>query len=122
MTIDLTEHEVTCPLCEAMCGLTVRASETAVHSVRGNRDALLRRPNGEHVTVSWDDAMIECERGLRPVIDRHGPRAMTVYLGNGVDRRSQQHPGGERRAVFGTRSPPRSRGGAIVMEGNEDGP
>jgi hypothetical protein len=120
LTIDLTEHEVTCPLCEAMSGLTVRASETAVHSVRGNRDD--GWSHGEHVTVSWDDAMIECERGLRPVIDRHGPRAMTVYLGNGVDRRSQQHPGGERRAVFGTRSPRRSRGGAIVMEGNEDGP
>jgi anaerobic selenocysteine-containing dehydrogenase len=94
-----------------MCGLTVRASETDVHSVRGNRDDVwsgghlcpkgaslgqihhdpdrLRRPlvknrNGEHVAVSWDDALAECERLLRPVLDRHGARALTVYLGNPV--------------------------------------
>ncbi|MGH3641359.1 MAG: molybdopterin-dependent oxidoreductase [Mycobacterium sp.] len=102
---------MTCPLCEAMCGLTVRASDTVVHSVRGNRDDVwsgghlcpkgaslgqihhdpdrLRRPlvkkrNGEHVAVSWDDALAECERILRPVLDRHGARGLTVYLGNPV--------------------------------------
>lgn len=111
MSIDLSEHEVTCPLCEAMCGLTVRVSKNVVQSVRGNRDdvwsrghscpkgvslgqihhdpdrlrlPLVKRPNGEHVTVSWDDALAESERVLRPVIDRYGAEAMTVYLGNPV--------------------------------------
>ncbi len=102
---------MTCPLCEAMCGLTVRVSKNVVQSVRGNRDdvwsrghscpkgvslgqihhdpdrlrlPLVKRPNGEHVTVSWDDALAESERVLRPVIDRYGAEAMTVYLGNPV--------------------------------------
>ncbi|TPG37345.1 molybdopterin-dependent oxidoreductase [Mycolicibacterium hodleri] len=102
---------MTCPLCEAMCGLTVRVSGNVVQSVRGNRDdvwslghscpkgvslgqlhhdpdrlrlPMVKRPNGDHVTVSWDDALAESERVLRPVIDRHGARALTVYLGNPV--------------------------------------
>ena len=111
MTIVATEHKVTCPLCEAMCGLTVQVADGAVRSVRGNRDdvwsrghlcpkgaslgqlhhdpdrlrlPLVKRPDGEHVSVSWDDAMAECERVLRPVIDRYGAGATTVYLGNPV--------------------------------------
>lgn len=111
MTVNRTEHKVTCPLCEAMCGLTVQVSENEVRSVRGNRDdvwsrghlcpkgasigqihhdpdrlrlPLVKTRTGEHVTVSWDDALGECERVLRPVLDRHGARALTVYLGNPV--------------------------------------
>jgi anaerobic selenocysteine-containing dehydrogenase len=102
---------VTCPLCEAMCGLTVRVSDGHVSDVRGNRAdvwsrghlcpkgaalgqihhdpdrlrlPLIKKPNGDHEAVSWDDALAECERVLRPVLDRHGAGAMTVYLGNPV--------------------------------------
>ncbi len=105
------EHKVTCPLCEAMCGLTVQVDGDRVGTVRGNRDdvwsqghlcpkgaslghvhhdpdrlraPLIRNRHGDHVTVSWDDALAECERVLRPVLDEYGAQAMTVYLGNPV--------------------------------------
>ncbi|BBZ17954.1 molybdopterin-dependent oxidoreductase [Mycolicibacterium gadium] len=101
---------VTCPLCEAMCGLQVRVDGDAVTDIRGNRDdvwsrghicpkgtslaqlhtdpdrlrePLVRTPSG-HVPVSWDDAYAEVERVLRPVLDRHGASAVTVYVGNPV--------------------------------------
>jgi anaerobic selenocysteine-containing dehydrogenase len=102
---------VTCPLCEAMCGLTVQVSDGHVSGVRGNRAdvwsrghlcpkgaaigqvhhdpdrlrlPLIKKRNGDHEAVSWDDALAECERVLRPVLDRDGAGAMTVYLGNPV--------------------------------------
>lgn len=94
-----------------MCGLTVQVDGDHVGTVRGNRDdvwsqghlcpkgaslghvhhdpdrlrtPLIKNRNGEHVAVSWDDALAECERVLRPVLDEHGAKAMTVYLGNPV--------------------------------------
>lgn len=111
MSINPSQHAVTCPLCEAMCGLTVRVSDDVVQSVRGDRNdvwsrghscpkgvslgsihhdpnrltrPLVKRPNGEHEAVSWDDALAESERVLRPVLDRYGAGALTVYLGNPV--------------------------------------
>ncbi len=107
----ITEHRVTCPLCEAMCGLRVTVAEGDVASIRGNRDdvwsqghlcpkgtalgtihsdpdrlrqPLVRNSSGEHVPVSWDDAFAETERLLRPVLDTYGARAVTVYIGNPV--------------------------------------
>lgn len=107
----MAEHKITCPLCEAMCGLTVRTDAGRVRSVRGNRDDVwsrghlcpkgaalgeihedpdrLRQPmvrtrRGDHVPVSWDDALAEAERVLRPVLDDHGARVLTVYVGNPV--------------------------------------
>jgi anaerobic selenocysteine-containing dehydrogenase len=101
---------VTCPLCEAMCGLQVRVAGDEVTDIRGNRDDVWSRghicpkgtsldhlhtdpdrlrqpmvwtPSG-HVPVSWDDAYAEVERVLRPVLDRHGAAAVTVYVGNPV--------------------------------------
>lgn len=109
------EHLVTCPLCEAMCGLRVRVTDGQVRSVRPNRDdvwsaghfcpkgasigylhedpdrlrrPLVRRPDGSHVEVSWDDAYAETERVLRPVLDTYGVRALTVYVGNPVAHNS----------------------------------
>ena len=102
---------MTCPLCEAMCGLTVRVSDGHVRDVRGNHDdvwsrghlcpkgaslgqvhhdpdrlrlPLVKKRNGDHEAVSWDDALAECERVLRPVLDTYGARALTVYIGNPV--------------------------------------
>jgi anaerobic selenocysteine-containing dehydrogenase len=101
---------VTCPLCEAMCGLQVRVDGVEVTDIRGNRDDVwsrghicpkgtslahlhtdpdrLREPmvrtSSGHVPVSWDDAYAEVERVLRPVLNRHGAAAVTVYVGNPV--------------------------------------
>ena len=107
----MTEHRVTCPLCEAMCGLRIETQGDSVTSIRGNRDdvwsqghlcpkgtslghihedpnrlrvPMVRNASGEHVPVSWDDAFAEAEKVLRPVIDRYGAKAFTVYVGNPV--------------------------------------
>ena len=107
----MTEHRMTCPLCEAMCGLRVEVTDNRVTSIRGNRDdvwsqghlcpkgtslghihddpnrlrkPLVRNASGEHVPVSWDDALAETERMLRPVFDRYGAQALAVYVGNPV--------------------------------------
>ncbi len=107
----MVEHKVTCPLCEAMCGLRVQVSEGRVEGIRGNTDdvwsrghlcpkgtslghihtdpdrlrrPLVRRPDGGHVEVSWDDAFAEAERVLRPVLETDGAGALTVYVGNPV--------------------------------------
>lgn len=98
-----------------MCGLTVRVDDGRIAGVRANRDdvwsrghicpkgvslghlhedpdrlrrPLVRRPNGDHVEVSWDDAFDETERVLRPVLDSDGARALTVYVGNPVAHNS----------------------------------
>ena len=48
------------------------------------RSPMVRNRAGVHVPVSWDDAFAETERVLRPVLDAHGARAVTVYIGNPV--------------------------------------
>lgn len=94
-----------------MCGLKATVTDGVVSSVRANHDdvwskghlcpkgaslqhvhhdpdrlrqPLVRNRSGEHVPVSWDDAFAEVEQKLRPVIDRHGARAVSVYIGNPV--------------------------------------
>ncbi|XCI64044.1 molybdopterin-binding oxidoreductase [Mycolicibacterium parafortuitum] len=94
-----------------MCGLRVTVEHGIATSVRGNADdvwsrghlcpkgaslqqihhdpnrlrqPLLRTASGEHVPVSWEDAFAETERVLRPVLDRYGGGAVTVYIGNPV--------------------------------------
>jgi anaerobic selenocysteine-containing dehydrogenase len=105
------EHRVTCPLCEAMCGLRVEVREDRVTGIRGNPDdvfsaghicpkgttlghlhddpdrlraPMIRTPDGGHRTVGWDEAFAEVERLLRPVLDTDGAKALTVYVGNPV--------------------------------------
>ncbi|MDR3657487.1 MAG: molybdopterin-dependent oxidoreductase [Mycobacterium sp.] len=104
-------HRVTCPLCEAMCGLRVTVDGTSVTDIRGNPDdvwsaghlcpkgtalghlhddadrlrtPMIKQRNGTHVACSWEDAFVEAERVLRPVLDTDGARALTVYVGNPV--------------------------------------
>ncbi|RDH76822.1 molybdopterin dinucleotide-binding protein [Mycolicibacterium moriokaense] len=101
---------MTCPLCEAMCGLRVSVDDGRVTDIRGNPDdvwscghlcpkgtslahlhtdpdrlraPMVRTGNG-HVPVSWDDAYAEVERVLRPVLHRYGASAVSVYVGNPV--------------------------------------
>src|SRR5215207_2612551 len=98
----------TCPLCEATCGLQLRLEGRDISLVRGDRDDVfshgflcpkgtalkqlesdpdrLRRPQVRHGDVwrevSWDDAFAEVERGLTPILDRHGRDAVAMYIGN----------------------------------------
>lgn len=94
-----------------MCGLRVTVEAGTVGAVRGNpddvwsrghlcakgaslqqihhdpdrlRQPLVRTRDGEHVEVSWDDALAEAEAVLRPVLDRHGAAGVSVYIGNPV--------------------------------------
>src|SRR4051812_49396274 len=99
---------VTCPLCEATCGLEVTLEEDRVMRVRGDeadvfsggflcpkggslgalhhdpdrlRQPLLRR-DGELMEAGWDEAFREVDRLLSPIIAEHGRDAVAVYLGN----------------------------------------
>ena len=46
----------------------------------------LRRPlvrrDGRHEVAGWDEAFHAIETGLRPIIERYGPHAVALYLGN----------------------------------------
>ena len=104
----MTVAHVTCPLCEATCGLAVTLEDGRVTSVRGDRDdvfsrgficpkggslkalhhdpdrlrAPLVRRGGELVEAGWDDAFAEIERRLVPLLEAHGRDAVAVYIGN----------------------------------------
>jgi anaerobic selenocysteine-containing dehydrogenase len=103
-----TTHYYTCPLCEATCGLSITVEDGRAVSVRGDKEdpfskgyfcpkgsalgALhhdperLRRPlvrkKGELVETSWEEAFATAEKGLMPIIEKHGRDAVGVYLGN----------------------------------------
>ncbi|MPY98861.1 MAG: molybdopterin-dependent oxidoreductase [Actinophytocola sp.] len=103
-----TTAHVTCPLCEATCGLTVTIDGSDVTEVRGDHDDVfsrgficpkgvslgalhadpdrLRTPlvkrDGEFVAVSWDEAFAEIDARLRPIMAERGNDAVAVYAGN----------------------------------------
>jgi anaerobic selenocysteine-containing dehydrogenase len=103
-----TTAHVTCPLCEATCGLTVTLEDDRVTRVAGDRDDVfshgficpkggslgalhhdpdrLRRPlvkrDGAFVEVTWDEAFAEVERRLPPILEQHGRDAVALYIGN----------------------------------------
>ncbi|MCB9597938.1 MAG: molybdopterin-dependent oxidoreductase [Sandaracinaceae bacterium] len=104
----MTTHFRTCPLCEAMCGLTIETEGANVTSVRGDPDdplsrgficpkgpALaavhadpdrlrepLRRVGDRFEPISWDDALDLAADGLHRVQERHGRDAVGIYVGN----------------------------------------
>jgi anaerobic selenocysteine-containing dehydrogenase len=104
----MTTAPVTCPLCEATCGLSVTLEDGRVTGVRGDDADVfsrgyicpkgaslgalhhdpdrLRRPlvrrDGELVEVSWDEAFAEIGRRLPALIAEHGRDAVAVYAGN----------------------------------------
>jgi anaerobic selenocysteine-containing dehydrogenase len=106
----MAEHvaQVTCPLCEATCGLDVTIDAGRVGAVRGDAEdvfshgficpkgaslaalhddpdrlrAPLVRRGGELVETGWDEAFAEVEHRLAPIVAEHGPDAVAVYLGN----------------------------------------
>jgi anaerobic selenocysteine-containing dehydrogenase len=99
---------LTCPLCEATCGLAVTLDGPTVTAVRGDdEDAFshgficpkgaslkalhedpdrLRRPMvkraGQWHEATWDEAFAEIDRRLVPLVAEHGPDAAAFYLGN----------------------------------------
>jgi len=103
-----TTAHVTCPLCEATCGLDVTLEGDRVTRVTGDpedvfsqgflcpkggslgalhhdpdrlRTPLIRR-EGRLVEASWEEAFAEIEQRLSPIIEEHGRDAVAVYLGN----------------------------------------
>jgi len=107
MTATKTSY-TTCPLCEATCGIEVVTREREILSIRGDaqnvfshgyicpkayslkelhedpdrlREPLVRR--GEQwLTMSWEEAFAEIERGLGPILQQYGRDALAVYAGN----------------------------------------
>ena len=101
-------HIHTCTLCEAMCGLEVHHEAGRVELIRPNRDDVwskgyicpkgtalghlyhdpdrirepLIRDGDRFVESSWAAAFERCEELLHGVRERHGPAALTYYIGN----------------------------------------
>lgn len=97
-----------CPLCEATCGLTLTVEGGRVTGARGDREDVfskgflcpkgaafpavdgdpdrlrgpLVRRDGELREVTWQEAFDAVAAGIRPVVERHGPHAVGVVLGN----------------------------------------
>ncbi|HEX8033451.1 MAG TPA: molybdopterin-dependent oxidoreductase [Ktedonobacterales bacterium] len=103
-----TVHHITCPLCEATCGLSVTTSGRSVLGIRGNRGdvfsrgyicpkayalkeldadpdrlrAPLIREGAAWREAAWDEAFAEIERRLLPIVGASGRDALAAYLGN----------------------------------------
>ncbi|MFE0020583.1 molybdopterin-dependent oxidoreductase [Amycolatopsis sp. NPDC059021] len=104
----MTTAYVTCPLCEATCGLEVTLDSGQVTRVQGDAadvfskgyicpkgaslgalhhdpDRLTKplvKRDGEFAEVSWDEAFEEIGRRLPPLIEQYGRDAVAVYAGN----------------------------------------
>jgi anaerobic selenocysteine-containing dehydrogenase len=99
----------TCPLCEAVCGLTLTLDDGGhVTGVRGDKEDPFSKgficPKGASLgkldedpdrlsgplvregdlwrEVGWDEAFAAVEQGLDQVVARHGRRSTGIYLGN----------------------------------------
>lgn len=106
---DGSVHGRTCPFCEAMCGLTIPVdTKGVIGTIRGDRDDpwsrgylcpkgsvvgrlhedpdRLRSPLIRHGSTwqeaSWPEAYARCEELIAGVLDRHGMRAFTMFVGN----------------------------------------
>ncbi|MFF0538701.1 molybdopterin-dependent oxidoreductase [Streptomyces coelicoflavus] len=97
-----------CPLCEATCGLTLTVDGSTVTAARGDRDDVfsrgficpkgaafgavdsdpdrlrtpLVRKDGVLREAGWEEAFDAVAAGVRPVVERYGPHAVGVVLGN----------------------------------------
>ncbi|MEU7060801.1 molybdopterin oxidoreductase family protein [Streptomyces sp. NPDC046197] len=97
-----------CPLCEATCGLTLTIDGTRVTGARGDREDVfskgficpkgasfgavdgdpdrlrtpLVRKDGVLREADWEEAFDAVAAGIRPVVERYGPHAVGVVLGN----------------------------------------
>src|SRR6266516_5455673 len=107
MTATKTSY-ATCPLCEATCGLEIETRGREILFIRGDtqdvfshgylcpkayslkelhadpdciREPLVRRSD-RWLSVSWDDAFAEIERGLMPLLQGYGRDTLAIYVGN----------------------------------------
>ncbi|MGW2133300.1 molybdopterin-dependent oxidoreductase [Streptomyces coelicoflavus] len=97
-----------CPLCEATCGLALTVDGSTVTAARGDRDDVfsrgfvcpkgaafgavdsdpdrlrtpLVRKDGVLREAGWEEAFDAIAAGVRPVVERYGPHAVGVVLGN----------------------------------------
>ncbi|KAF2781052.1 molybdopterin-dependent oxidoreductase [Streptomyces sp. OM5714] len=97
-----------CPLCEATCGLALTVDGSTVTAARGDRDDVfsrgfvcpkgaafgavdsdpdrlrtpLVRKGGVLREAGWEEAFDAIAAGVRPVVERYGPHAVGVVLGN----------------------------------------
>ena len=104
----MTTSFVTCPLCEATCGLAVNHDDRQVLSIRGDKEDVfsggylcpkatslgalhtdpdrIRQPlvkrDGEFHEATWDEAYALIDQRLTPLREAHGPDAVAVYFGN----------------------------------------
>ena len=106
----VTTRRTFCRICEAACALRAECDErgqvlrlypdrehpvsrgfacakgTRFAEVAHHPDRLLaplqRQADGRYQSVSWEAAMAQCEARLRPMIERHGPHAIALYVGN----------------------------------------
>jgi anaerobic selenocysteine-containing dehydrogenase len=100
----MTTHFVTCPLCEATCGLTVEVAGGRAVGVRGDADDVfsagyacpkglligdlqhdpdrLRTPLVDGRPASWDQAWQAVHDRIGTVIGEHGRQRLGIYLGN----------------------------------------
>lgn len=103
-----TETRTFCRICQGMCGLVATIEEGRVVKVRGDKDNPLtrgfacskglaspefhygpkrllrhqrRRSDGTHEPICFDDAIDLVADRLRPIVARHGPRAVAAYVG-----------------------------------------
>src|SRR3954447_6959431 len=103
-----TASFLTCPLCEATCGLEVTLRDGAVERIRGDaddvfskgflcpkgvsiraprgaparrREPMRKQPDGTFAPVSWDEAFEEIDARLMPIA-RESRDAAAVYIGN----------------------------------------
>ena len=124
-------HRRTCPLCEAMCGLTLEVEGERIVSVRGDQADVfsrgylcpkgvavadvhhdpdrLRRPllrrGDDFEEVGWDEALGEASDRLARIQRRHGRDAVALYLGNPtVHSYSASFASLELAAALGTRN------------------
>src|SRR3954468_18017262 len=99
---------ITCPLCEATCGLEITLRDGAVERIRGDaedvfskgflcpkgvslselhedpdrlREPMRKQPDGTFAPVSWDEAFAEIDARLMPIV-QDSRDAAAVYIGN----------------------------------------
>lgn len=101
-------HHITCPLCEATCGLEVTTEGAKVSRIRGDQDDVfskgficpkgstlkhlyedpdrltspLIKRHGRFVEATWDEAFAEIADRLGPIQAAHGKNSVGIFLGN----------------------------------------
>ncbi len=105
---DTIKHFITCPVCEAECGLEVTIRDKEILSIRGDRqntfsngficpkaialkdlyndpDRLkypVKRFGNEWRQISWQQAFDETEQQIKKICDQYGDNALATFLGN----------------------------------------